>query len=75
MRICKASVVMDEAQYGNGKYIIFLYYHLILGEFESSMAEYQQYFVLKYLRKKRNLTQYNDPVIYRAVCHQHTSDL
>jgi len=57
----------------NIKYLF--YYHLVLEDFESSIGEYQQYNVLNSSRKRINLTHYQDPVIYTAVCHQHTSDI
>ena len=42
---CHAGVFMDLTQCGDAKYKIF-YYHLVLEDFESSIAEYQQYNVL-----------------------------
>ena len=58
--ICNAGVFRDLTQ---------------CGDFESSIAEYQQYKVLNSSRKRRNLTNCQDPGIYTAVCHQHTSDI
>jgi len=38
--ICNAGVFRDLTQCGDAKYIIFVYYHLILEYFQSSIAEY-----------------------------------
>jgi len=71
---CNAGLFRDLTQSDDAKYILFLYYQLVLEYFESSIAEYQQYNVLNSSRK-RSLTHYQDPMIYTAVCHQHTSDI
>jgi len=42
-------------------------YFQVLEDFESSIAEYQQYNVLNYSRKRRNLTHCQHPVIYTGV--------
>ena len=74
--ICNAGVFKDLTQCGDAKYIIFIFYYpLVLEDFESPIAEYQQYNVLSSSRKKRNLTHCQDPVIYTAMCHQHTGDI
>jgi len=52
--ICNAGVFRDLTQCGDDKYIIFINYHLVLEDFESSIAEYQQYNVLNSSRKRRN---------------------
>ena len=57
----------------NIKYLF--YYHLVLEDFESSKTEYQQYNILNSSRKRGNLAYCQDPVIYTAVCHQHTTDI
>jgi len=67
--ICNAGVFRDLKQ----SYLF--YYNLVLEYFESSIAEYQQYNVLNYSRKTISLTQSQDPVIFTAVGHQHTSDI
>jgi len=44
------------------------YYHLVQENFESSVAEYQQYNVVNSLRKRRNFFHCQDIVIYTIVC-------
>ena len=50
--MCKAGVIRDLTQCVDAKYIIF-----VSEDFESSIAEYQQYNVLNSSRKRRNLTR------------------
>jgi len=70
--ICNAGVFRDLTVMPN---IYLFYYHLVLEDFESSIAEYQQYNVLNSSRKRKNLTHCQDSVIYTAVCYQHASDI
>ena len=51
------------------------YYHLVLEYSEPLGAEYQQYNVQTSSKKRRNVTNCQDLVIYRAVCIQHTRDI
>jgi len=59
--ICNADAFRDLTECGDAKYSIFVYYHLVLEDFELFIAEYN---VLNSSRKRRNLTHCHDPVIY-----------
>jgi len=59
-------------QRGDAKYIIFVLVSFNLWKF---WLNHSQISVLNSSRKRRNLTHYQEPVIYTAVHHQHTSDI
>jgi len=73
--ICNAGIFSDITQFGDVKSVIIVLLYFVLDDFESSIAEYHQYGVLNYSRKRILLTHYQEPVIYTAVCHWHTSDI